>query len=55
MIDEADRYWQQFRASLPAGAPCPERYVEAFIFGTRPEGARNVSAGSDRGTYDGMR
>ncbi len=41
--EKAERYWRQFLASLPASRPRPERYLEAFRFGTRPEGARAIA------------
>jgi uncharacterized protein YhfF len=38
------RYWAQYLASLPPGQPRPERYVEAFYFGTIPERAHEITA-----------
>jgi uncharacterized protein YhfF len=38
-----DRYWRQFLDSLPAGQPRPDRYVEAFFFGTKPELAHQIT------------
>ncbi len=38
-----DRYWEQYLASLPAGAPRPARYVESFFFGFAPADAPEIS------------
>ena len=43
MATNVDRYWEQFLASLPQEAEKPLRYIEAFFFGTKPEGAREIS------------
>src|SRR3954451_24596470 len=40
---KADRYWSQFVQSLPPGAERPERYYEAFHFGTAKEGATEIA------------
>jgi uncharacterized protein YhfF len=39
-----DRYWAQFLAALPADRARPERYVEAFFFGTQPALAHEITA-----------
>jgi uncharacterized protein YhfF len=38
-----ERYWAQFRASTPASESTPERYVEAFFFGTKPDDAHEIN------------
>lgn len=38
-----DRYWEQFLHSLPAEQPRPDRYVEAFFFGTMPDRALEIT------------
>ncbi len=39
-----DRYWPQFLESLPPDRPRPSRFIDAFFFGTKPEGARTIAA-----------
>ena len=43
MTSRADRYWQQYLASLPRGDAPPARYVEAFSFGFTPEDAAEIA------------
>ena len=43
MTSRADRYWQQYLASLPDGAEAPARYVEAFSFGFTPADASEIA------------
>jgi uncharacterized protein YhfF len=43
MASRADRYWQQYLASLPRGEDPPARYVEAFSFGFTPEDASEIA------------
>jgi uncharacterized protein YhfF len=38
-----DRYWAQFLDSIPPSQPKPDRYVEAFFFGTIPDRAHEIS------------
>ena len=42
-MSHVDRYWAQFRASIPAGQTKPDRYVEAFFFGTKPHRAHEIT------------
>jgi uncharacterized protein YhfF len=42
-MSHVDRYWAQFLASLAEGEARPERYLEAFFFGTRPELAHEIT------------
>ncbi len=41
--EKADRYWEQFLASLPAGAERPAAYYEAFSFGSSSESTRTIT------------
>lgn len=43
MSSRVERYWAQFLASIPAGEPRPEGYVEAFFFGTKPDRAHAIN------------
>jgi uncharacterized protein YhfF len=40
MASAADRYWARFRKAHPGA---PERYVESFFFGTKPEHAAEIT------------
>ena len=42
-MSKVERYWEQFVAARAAGEPKPERYVEAFFFGTRPDLAHEIT------------
>lgn len=42
-ISRVERYWAQFLGSIPAGQGKPERYVEAFFFGTKPDLAHEIT------------
>jgi uncharacterized protein YhfF len=42
-VTRIDRYWAQYLASLPDGAVRPERFVEAFFFGTEPNRAHEIT------------
>ena len=44
MATNANRYWEQFLASLPNEMESRPRCVESFFFGTKPEDAREISA-----------
>ncbi len=43
MSSLVDRYWAQFLDSIPVGQPKPDRYVEAFFFGTKPDRAHEIN------------
>ncbi len=43
MRDPADRHWQAYLDSLPAGADRPARYVESFSFGFTPQDASEIA------------
>ena len=43
-MSHVDRYWDRFLASLPMGQAKPDRYVEAFFFGTEPHRAHEITA-----------
>jgi uncharacterized protein YhfF len=43
VTSRVERYWAQFLASIPDGEPRPERYVDAFFFGIRPEHAPAIT------------
>jgi uncharacterized protein YhfF len=38
-----DAYWKQFLASLADGEARPDRYAEAFFFGTAPDRAHEIT------------
>jgi len=42
-MSRVDRYWAQFLASLPEGSSKPDRFVEAFYFGTDPSRAHEIT------------
>jgi uncharacterized protein YhfF len=42
-VSPVDRYWNEFLESVPAGQVKPERYVEAFFFGTKPDLAHEIT------------
>ena len=42
MTVEADRYWRQYLATLPAQADRPPSYVESFSFGFTAEDASEI-------------
>ena len=42
-MSRVDRYWAQFLASIPAGKTKPDRYAEAFFFGTDPGLAHEIT------------
>lgn len=42
-MTRVQRYWLQFLDSLPTGQPRPDRYVEAFFFGTKPDQAHEIT------------
>ena len=42
-MSQVERYWEQFLASLAEDEQKPERYVEAFFFGTRPDSAHEIT------------
>jgi uncharacterized protein YhfF len=41
--NKIDRYWSQFLQSLPVGIERPQRYYEAFSFGTTKAGATEIA------------
>ncbi len=43
MKSKTDRYWQQYRSSLPSEADRPSAYVESFSFGFTPTDASAVA------------
>lgn len=43
-MDRCEAYWRQYLRSLPADVSRPARFVEAFFFGTRPDGAAEIAA-----------
>ncbi len=43
MATNVNRYWEQFIASFPRETEKPPMYIESFFFGTRPEGAKEIS------------
>ena len=43
MASKVDCYWAQFLDSIPAGQAKPNRYVESFFFGTRPDSAHEIT------------
>ena len=43
MNGRADRYWQQYLGSLPAGAPRPASCIGAGGFGFTPQDASEIA------------
>ena len=43
MLNNVDRYWNQYLESLPAQVARPAKYADSFYFGYRPEHAKGIS------------
>ena len=50
MTSNVERYWEQFRASLPAGARRPSAYADTAAFGFTWDDAREIAALVRNGT-----